>query len=216
MFKMIDPNFNAVAISVNNPYLIHYRGFKILRSTHPRVRKIKRTQQQHSAHGNKVWRSSFVLLDYFSTYPPKTNSKVLDIGCGWGLVGLFLAKNYGAQVTGVDIDISVKPYLELQGEINQCEIDFQQRSFESIRAAELADYQYMIGTDICFWDELTTPLFNLIKRTRRAGVEKILIADPGRPPFWDLADRCATQFQSEVTSKKISYPWKTEKHILVI
>ena len=203
-------------ISVNDIHLLSYQDFKALKSTHPSVRKIKRSQQQHSAHGNKVWRSSFVLLDYFSTYPPPSSSKVLDIGCGWGLVGLFLAKKYNAQVTGIDIDISVKPYLQLQAEINQCEMEFQQRNFESIRTAELEQYSYLIGTDICFWDEMTYPLFNLIRRALRASEKKILIADPGRPPFWELADLCAKHLKSEVVTRKIDYPWKTEKYILVI
>ena len=39
----------------------------------------------------------------------------------------------------------------------------------------------LMGTDICFWDEMTTPLFELIQRARAAGVEQVLIADPGRP-----------------------------------
>jgi len=201
---------------VNNHHFIQHHNFKALKSTHPGVRKIKRSQQGHSAHGNKVWRSSFALIDYLMTYPIKSNAKVLDIGCGWGLAGLFLAKNYNAQVTGVDIDGSVEPYLELQGQINQCRMNFQQRSFESMRTAELVDYHYMIGTDICFWDEMTRPLFNLIKRTRRAGVEKILIADPGRPPFWNLAERCSANLQAEVVTQRLTYPWKTEKYILAI
>ena len=205
-----------MANSVSNTHFVNYQDFKVLKSTHPRVRKIKRSQQQHSAHGNKVWRSGFVLLDYFSSNPPQAQSTVLDIGCGWGLVGLFLAKKYSAQVTGIDIDISVEPYLQLQAEINQCAIQFKQRSFESIRTAELSEFNYLIGTDICFWDEMTTPLFNLIKRSRRAGVNKILIADPGRPPFWELVDLCAKRLNSEVVTRKIDYPWKTEKYILVI
>ena len=203
-------------ISVIDTHLLYYQDFKVLKSTHPSVRKIKRSQQQHSAHGNKIWRSSFVLLDYFSTYPPPTQSKIIDIGCGWGLVGLFLAKQYNAQVTGIDIDISVKPYLQLQAEINQCEMEFQQRSFESIGCDELSIYNYLIGTDICFWDEMTKPLFNLINRAQQAGEKKILIADPGRPPFWELADLCAKRLNSEVVTRKIDYPWKTEKYILVI
>ena len=64
-------------------HIIHHLGLKVLRSTHPAVRKIKRLQQGHTAHGNKVWRSSFALIDYLETNPIEPNSKVLEIGSYW-------------------------------------------------------------------------------------------------------------------------------------
>jgi predicted nicotinamide N-methyase len=201
---------------VNQRHFIEYLGIKALRSTHPGVRKLKREQNGHSAHGNKVWRSSFVLMDYLSTNPPQTQAKVLDIGCGWGLTGLFLAKQYQARVTGIDIDNTVAPFLALQAQANQCEINFQARSFESLSAEELGQYQLMIGTDICFWDELTQPLFELLKRSVNAGVERIIIADPGRAPYWSLVDLCVQAFDAAVVTRRIYEPWKTEKYLLVI
>jgi predicted nicotinamide N-methyase len=203
--------------SINSQQLhyIEYLGIKALRSSHPAVRRLKRQQQGHSAHGNKVWRSSFVLMDYLSTYPPAPGSRVLDIGCGWGLTGLFLAKQYAAEVTGIDIDESVAPFLALQADINQCAMDFQGRGFETLTQEELAGYQTIIGTDICFWDELTGPLFDLLKLAISAGVDRIIIADPGRPPFWALVDRAVEAFDAEVVTRRIYEPWKTEKYMLV-
>ena len=196
---------------------IDYLGIKALRASHPGVRRLKRQQRGHSsAHGNKVWRSSFVLMDYLTTYPPEQGSRVLDIGCGWGLTGLFLAKQYAAEVTGIDIDESVAPFLALQADINKCEMEFQARGFETLTGGELANYQTVIGTDICFWDELTQPLFDLLKLAISAGVERIIIADPGRPPFWDLVDRSVVALDAEVVTRRIYDPWKTEKYILVI
>jgi len=200
----------------DNPHLIEYLGIKALRASHPEVRKLKRQQIGHSAHGNKVWRSSFVLMDYLTTYPPQQDSRVLDIGCGWGLTGLFVAKHYDAEVTGIDIDKRVEPFLALQASINECQMAFAARSFESLSFSELSDYQLMMGTDICFWDEMTQPLFDLISLALEAGVERIIIADPGRPPFWALVDLCAEAFQIDVVSRRIYEPWKTEKFILAI
>ncbi|MDG1485655.1 MAG: methyltransferase domain-containing protein [Porticoccaceae bacterium] len=201
---------------MNQRHFIEYLGIKALRSTHPGVRKLKREQNGHSAHGNKVWRSSFVLMDYLSTNPPQPQAKVLDIGCGWGLTGLFLAKQYQARVTGIDIDNSVAPFLALQAQANQCEINFQARRFESLSAEELGQYQLLIGTDICFWDELTQPLFDLLERSLNAGVERIIIADPGRPPYWSLVDLCVQALDAAVVTRRIYEPWKTEKYLLVI
>ena len=203
--------------TTSNNHWIDYLGIKALSSSHPGVRRLKRQQKGYnSAHGNKVWRSSFVLMDYLTTYPPEENTQVLDIGCGWGLTGLFLAKEYGAQVTGIDIDASVAPFLALQASINDCQIDFQARGFESLSAEELTAFSTIVGTDICFWDELTEPLFELIGLALESGVERIMIADPGRPPFWDLVDLCMQNFAAEVVTRRIYQPWKTEKFILSI
>tara|TARA_B110001452_G_scaffold266683_1_gene274215 strand:- start:321 stop:965 length:645 start_codon:yes stop_codon:yes gene_type:complete len=203
--------------AVDSRHYIEFLGVKALRSTHPGVRKLKRQQQGHnSAHGNKVWRSSFVLMDYLTTYPPGENTKVLDIGCAWGLTGIFLTKEYGARVTGIDIDQSVAPFLDLQASANDCHINFEARGFESLSARELSSFSTIIGTDICFWDELTGPLFELVELGINAGVNRIIIADPGRPPFWSLVDQCMTQLNTEVVTRRIYQPWKTEKYILTI
>ena len=201
---------------ISHRHFIEYLDIKALRSTHPGVRKLKRAQNSHSAHGNKVWRSSFVLMDYLTTYPPETQSRVLDIGCGWGLTGLFLAKQYHAQVTGIDIDSSVEPFLALQAQVNQCQMEFEERDFNTLSSEELTQYQLMIGTDICFWDELTQPLFDLIERSLNAGVERIIFADPGRPPFWSLAELCVQKLDASVFTRRIYEPWKTEKYLLVV
>ena len=202
---------------VDSRHWIDYLGVKALRSTHPGVRKLKRQQRGHNiAHGNKVWRSSFVLMDYLTTYPPEPNSQVLDIGCGWGLPGIFLAKEYGMQVTGIDIDASVQPFLSLQASANDCHVNFEARGFESLSKEELTAYTTVIGTDICFWDDLAQPLFELIGLALESGVARVIIADPGRPPFWDLVELCMTMLDAEVVTRRIYQPWKTEKFILLV
>lgn len=197
-------------------HIINHLGLKVLRSTHPKVRKIKRLQQGHSAHGNKVWRSSFALIDYFETYPLEPNSRVLEIGCGWGLSGLYVAKMQNANVTGIDIDAGVQAYFDLQNSLNDCALKFEHRSYESLITKDLMKFHYIIGSDICFWEEMIDSLLELIKKAKGSGVKKMLIADPGRPPFWELTDRCADMHRSEIISRKIYTPWKSEKYILVI
>ena len=43
---------------------------------------------------------------------------------------------------------------------------------------------------MCFWDPMTAELFKLIRRARKAGVGRVMIADPCRPPFTALVERC--------------------------
>ena len=129
---------------------------------------------------------------------------------------MYLTKKQQATVTGIDIDPNVRDYFNLQNTINHCTQEFQERGFESLSSDDLSHYQHLIGSDICFWDELTNPLFQLICDARNAGIKNILIADPGRPPFWHLADLCTEQLNSEVITRRILEPWKSEKYILVI
>jgi predicted nicotinamide N-methyase len=202
--------------STNTSHSIDYLGIKALRSRHPTILKLTRQQQGHSAHGNKVWRSSFVLMDYLTTYPPTTSSKILDVGCGWGLTGIFLAKKYSARVTAIDIDPSVEPFLQLQASVNKCDIAFQARSFETLTQADLSTYDSIIAADICFWDEMVRPLIDFIHLATESGVKKITIADPGRPPFWELSEYCTQSLGAEIVTRRIYQPWKTEKFILSI
>ena len=197
-------------------FLMEYLGVKALQTNHPAVKKIKRQQSGHTAHGNKIWRSNFVLMDYLSTYPPNQNSKILDIGCGWGLTSIYLAKIFEAKVTASDIDPNVEAFLRLHSSINKCDIKFQIKAFQDYSEQDLSHYDAIVSSDICFWDELVEPLIKFINRAKCSGVKNIYIADPGRPPFWALCDQCVGAYDAEIVKRKIYEPLKTEKFILAI
>jgi predicted nicotinamide N-methyase len=48
----------------------------------------------------------------------------------------------------------------------------------------------MMGADICFWEELAIKLEALFRKALSNGMKRIVLADPGRQPFLDLAERC--------------------------
>ena len=81
----------------------HAYGITVLKSADARVRKLK-SQYEPNIHGNKVWNSSWCIMDFIQQQGLTKGTRVLEAGCGWGPTGIFCAKNYGAKVMGLDAD----------------------------------------------------------------------------------------------------------------
>lgn len=202
-------------MSDSSSQLYSLHGIDLPKSQHKMVRTLRRGGFEPSLHGNKVWRSSTVLMDYLLQHPPKKNPRVMDIGCGWGALSTFMAVNFNARVTAVDADASLAPYVDMVTTLNgTSRVKFVARRFEKITTKDLAGIHTLVGSEICFWDEMTKPLYNLIRRALNAGVKQVLIADPGRTPFLNLVDMCEDKFDSEMIAHKIKKPFKSEKFIL--
>jgi predicted nicotinamide N-methyase len=92
-------------------------------------------------------------MDYFKRRGLRERSRVLEVGCGWGLSGIYCAKTHGAAVTGIDIDPEVFPFLHLQAAINGVEITTFKKGFNGLRKEHLKGIDVLIGADICFWTE---------------------------------------------------------------
>src|SRR5437762_1903588 len=93
-------------------------GPTTLSPSHPDVQRLQHDAALPSLHGHKVWPTSFVLVDYLHQRGVAPQARVLDLGCGWGLVGIACAKTFQAQVTGLDADAAVFPYLQLHAQRN--------------------------------------------------------------------------------------------------
>lgn len=202
--------------SHTNQHIRTAYGVHILTSQHKLIRQIKREEASPSIHGNKFWGASYLIMDYLSKNPPKSHCKVLELGCGWGLAGIHCAKTYQAQVTAVDADSAVFPYLNLHAEYNGVQITTKKQYFEKITAKALSEFDLIIAADICFWDELADTVYKLIRKACNAGVGKIIIGDPERPPFFDMAQRCVDEFYGEIESWSVDEPRRATGCLLVI
>src|SRR5215467_3688787 len=192
----------------------HAFGLTILSPSHPEVRRLQHAVVQPSLHGHKVWPTSFVLLDYLYQRGVAPQARVLDLGCGWGLVGIACAKTFQAQVTGLDADAAVFPYLQLHAARNGVHLATRQGTFAALTPQDLAVFDLIIGADICFWEDLVDPLYQLVRHGVAAGVAEILVADPSRPPFDELCARCVAQGDAEVFPWTITTPVADTGHIL--
>jgi predicted nicotinamide N-methyase len=131
---------------------------------------------------------------------------VLELGCGWGLVGIACAKTFQAQVTALDADAAVFPYLQLHAARNGVHLATRQGTFAELTPQDLAAFELIVGADICFWEDLVDPLYQLVQHGVAAGVAEILVADPSRPPFDELCARCVPQGDAEVFTWTMTTP----------
>ena len=171
-------------------------GIYLFTSKHPLVRKLKRIAQP-SVHGHKTWSSSFLIMDYLQHNPLTAGERVLELGCGWGPASVFCASQQQARVTGLDVDDSVFPYLDMMAATNDCRVRPLHASFGDLKTAQLEKYDCIIGADICFWESLTDDLFKLFRRAKKAGVKRIILADPGRSTFEALLQKCEKSWPKE-------------------
>ena len=190
-------------------------GLRLLLSRHPEIARLKR-KHTPSVHGNKSWNTSWLLIDHIRKTRLESGAKVLEIGCGWGTTGIFCAKKFAAAVTAVDIDPDIYPYLDLHARLNKVKVEFLNKGFDKISSRRLQEVDMIIGSDICFWEDLIDPLRRLIRRARRASVGRILIADPGRPTFDTLVGSLAPKRGVQVLDRETKKPRHISGKILQI
>jgi len=181
-------------------------GIQRMTASHPAMRRLRRQGHVASIHGNKHWPSADLLMDFLSQHPLPKRSRVVDAGCGWGLSGIFCAHRFKSSVLAVDADEAVFPYLQAHAELNGVDIECHRGDFKSIRGKRLEGVDALVGTDICFWDEMVKPLSKLIERALDAGARRIAIADPGRAPFFELAEKCLIKYKGDL------HDWESEEY----
>lgn len=181
-------------------------GLTVLKNNHVDIRRIRRQTGEATIHGNKFWKSASLLIDYLEVEPPKKNWRILEVGCGWGISGIYCAKNFNAKVTALDADDTVFAYLQHHADINGVQITTLKSRYEKVTRGMLEDFDMVIGSDICFWDEMAKPLFNLIRRSQQAGVQRVVMTDPGRQPFRGMAERCIESFGGLYDNWSVPHP----------
>lgn len=164
-------------------------GIYLLGSHHRLIRRLK-TAYAPNTHGHELWDSSFLLMDYMLHNPVPPKSRIIEIGCGWGAASVFCAHKFDAYVIGVDVDDNVFPFLTMMAGLNHVEVGEHQADLADLSTDFLGGADLVMGADICFWDRLVVPVCDLVARAIEGGVARVVIADPGRPTFYELVDRC--------------------------
>lgn len=190
-------------------------GIYLLQNQHRFIRRLKKLYEP-SVHGHKTWGSSFLLMDYLRDEPIKKKSSVMELGSGWGPGAVYCAAKFKADVTAVDMDKDVFPFLDVLAALNDVEVKTKKAKFSELSSKQLGAHKVIVGSDICFWDSLADDLLRLMKRAFNAGVERIIITDPGRPPFYELCDRAAKKYNAELTEWYATEPSQITGEVLEV
>lgn len=192
---------------------IRSHGITCMLAAHPEIRKLKRSHEP-TIHGTRQWPSSWLLIDYLARNPIPRGSRVVEIGAGWGLTGIYCAKHFDADVLAVDKDPAVFPYLTLHAKRNGVGVRTLAADFARVDRKVLAATDVILGSDVCFWRSLIPELRALVLRALRAGVRTVLVADPARHTFESLAKRLCAQGVAEVIDWKTARPLPRSGRIL--
>lgn len=193
-----------MTVQTDRKHTEQFMGVTILTNSHRAVRQLKRATQTPTHHGHKVWHSSLLLMDYFIENPLPQGCRVLEIGCGWGLTGVFLARQFDCDVTALDIDKNVFPFQQLHAEVNGVDIETMRKSYASLSEDFLKTFDIVVGGDICFWDQLSDKLYRLARKAVKAST-RVIISDPGRQPFMELVERCERRFDVSCEPREVKH-----------
>ena len=179
-------------------------------------RALKKDAQTPVNHGHQVWQSSYLMMDYLSKNPLSNGQHVMDIGCGWGLGGIYCAKFLGSHVSSVDGDERVFNYVNYHQKLNDVTVKTVHSEFKHLTNRDFAQQDVILGSDICYLPEMFKELKSLIVRSLAENVSKIIFADPGRPPFKKLVNFCRENFSTEVHKWKVADRNNAKGYILVV
>lgn len=207
-------NLNDPSIR-DNKHINDIYGVYTFKKKHKLVKQLRK-HAKPIIHGTKVWDSSYLVMDYLERHPLPPGCRVMDLGCGWGALSIYCAVRHQARVTAVDADDNVFPYLRMQAALNGVELKTRCRKFHQIPRKTLARQQVVVGSDICFWDNMVASLYKAINKSLRAGVQQIIIADPGRETFLRLAKKCKKRLGGELIECETSYPTAIDGYLLII
>ncbi len=193
-----------------------FRGMIMPTGSHPVIRRLKRAASEPSIHGTKLWKSSFLAIDYLHKHRPDAVGTVLDAGCGWGITGIWCAKQLGSTVISMDADAAVFPFLDAVAALNGVSTTPLVQRFEALEASQLSHLDLLVASDVCFWDELVTPVGKMIDKAIDSGVKQILITDPERPTFHEMSERAIQRHGGELIEWKIQGQIEARGAILLI
>ena len=97
---------------------------------------------------SKVWEASWVLADFLAGLPADPGKRILEIGCGLGLVGV-VAASFGHKVVMTEHNPEALEFARANAELNHCpEVEIIDLDWNS--PSLYGRFDYIVGSEIVY------------------------------------------------------------------
>jgi len=158
----------------------------------------------------KAWEASWVLADFLAGLPPEHGKRLLEIGCGLGLVGV-VAATFGHKVIMTEHNPDAIEFARANAQMNHC-ADMEIIDLDWTAPALYGRFDYIVGSEIVYHEKDFEPLRNLFERLLKPEGEVILCEGIRRTSL-DFFKEMQSHFALKAQQKSIRSP---EKTVLVI
>lgn len=115
----------------------------------------------------KIWEASIILADHLAGIPPDPRKRMLEIGCGLGVVGV-IASHFGHRVTVTEYNPDALNFAQANAQRNnRSDMEFSRLDWKAPRLDDRFDY--LVGSEVVYKEEDYHPLRNIFANTLRPG-----------------------------------------------
>jgi 2-polyprenyl-3-methyl-5-hydroxy-6-metoxy-1,4-benzoquinol methylase len=158
----------------------------------------------------KAWEASWVVADFLAGLPAEPGKRLLEIGCGLGLVGV-VAASFGHKVVMTEHNPDAIEFARANAEMNHC-ADMEIMDLDWTSPGLYGRFDYIVGSEVVYHERDFEPLRNLFDRLLKPEGEVILCEGIRRTSL-DFFKEMQRYFSLKAQQKSIRSP---EKTVLVI
>jgi len=158
----------------------------------------------------KAWEASWVLADFLAGLPPESEKRLLEIGCGLGLVGV-VAASFGHRIVMTEHNPDAMEFARANAELNHCS-DVEILDLDWNNPAIYSRFDYIVGSEVVYHEKDLEPLKKLFERLLKPDGE-VILCEGIRKTTLDFFKEMQRHFDLKALQKSIRSP---EKTVLVI
>jgi predicted nicotinamide N-methyase len=159
----------------------------------------------------KVWEASWVLADFLAGMPADPEKRLIEIGCGLGLVGV-VAASFGHKVVMTEHNPDAIEFARANAEMNHC-ADMEIIDLDWTSPSLYGRFDYIVGSDVVYHQKDFEPLRRLFERLLKPQGEVILCEGIRRTSL-DFFKEMQAFFDLKAQQKSIRSAEKTVPVIL--